>query len=81
MASTSTLDTVVKAKHPSLVGLKGIIVQETEGTFRIVTAKNRVKGEAELLTGQQSQRNPSDLWSCPVQSYPSGTSTLACRCR
>lgn len=37
---------VVKAKHPSLVGLAGIVVQETAGTFRIVTSKNEIKGQA-----------------------------------
>lgn len=35
---------VIKAKHPSLVGLCGIVAQETEGTFRIVTPWNLVKG-------------------------------------
>ncbi|KAK9895514.1 RNase P subunit p29-like protein [Cystobasidium minutum MCA 4210] len=34
---------VVKAKHPSLVGLTGIVAQETEGTLRIVTPRNLVK--------------------------------------
>jgi len=34
---------VKRAKHPSLVGLAGIVVQETENTFRIVTAKNAIK--------------------------------------
>lgn len=34
---------IVKAKHPSLVGLAGIVVQETAGTFRIVTSKNDIK--------------------------------------
>ena len=37
---------VVEAKHPSLVGLAGIVVQETAGTFRIVTSKNEIKGQA-----------------------------------
>lgn len=37
--------TVIKAKHPSLIGLAGIVAQETEGTFRIVTANNVVKGK------------------------------------
>ncbi|CAD6581224.1 MAG: hypothetical protein CYPHOPRED_001520 [Cyphobasidiales sp. Tagirdzhanova-0007] len=34
---------VTKARHPSLVGVGGIVVQETEGTFRIVTDKNDIK--------------------------------------
>ena len=36
--------TVKRAKNPSLVGLKGIVLQETQGTFKIVTPKSLVKG-------------------------------------
>ncbi|GAA5828174.1 hypothetical protein JCM5353_007819 [Sporobolomyces roseus] len=34
---------VKRAKNPSLVGLKGIVLQETQGTFKIVTPKSQVK--------------------------------------
>ncbi|GAA5895395.1 RNase P/RNase MRP complex subunit [Sporobolomyces salmoneus] len=34
---------VKRAKNPSLVGLQGIVLQETQGTFKIVTPKSQVK--------------------------------------
>ncbi|GAA6015858.1 hypothetical protein JCM10207_008820 [Rhodosporidiobolus poonsookiae] len=34
---------VKRAKNPSLVGLKGIVLQETQGTFKIVTPKSDIK--------------------------------------
>lgn len=36
---------VVKAKNPALIGLCGIVAQETEGTFRLVTVKDDVKSK------------------------------------
>ncbi|GAA5843981.1 hypothetical protein JCM11251_005931 [Rhodosporidiobolus azoricus] len=34
---------VKRAKNPSLAGLKGIVLQETQGTFKIVTPRSDVK--------------------------------------
>lgn len=38
-------DTVRRSKNASLVGASGIVVQETENTFKVVTQKNKLKGE------------------------------------
>jgi ribonuclease P protein subunit POP4 len=35
--------TIVKSKCPSYVGLQGIVVQETENAFRIVTKDDKLK--------------------------------------
>ncbi|GAA5927125.1 RNase P/RNase MRP complex subunit [Sporobolomyces koalae] len=35
--------TVKRAKNPSLVGIEGIVLQETQGTFKLVTAKSQIK--------------------------------------
>ncbi|GAA6023173.1 hypothetical protein JCM11491_003287 [Sporobolomyces phaffii] len=35
---------VRRAKNPSLVGLEGIVLQETQGTFKVVTPKSQIKG-------------------------------------
>ncbi|BGP25853.1 ribonuclease P protein subunit POP4 [Rhodotorula toruloides] len=32
-----------RAKNPSLVGIKGIVLQETQGTFKIVTPESQIK--------------------------------------
>ncbi|GAA5870762.1 hypothetical protein JCM8547_001702 [Rhodosporidiobolus lusitaniae] len=34
---------IKRAKNPSLVGLSGIVLQETQGTFKIVTPKSSIK--------------------------------------
>ncbi|GAA5877485.1 hypothetical protein JCM1840_003865 [Sporobolomyces johnsonii] len=34
---------VKRAKNPSLVGLNGIVLQETQGTFKLVTPKSQIK--------------------------------------
>ncbi|CDR39458.1 RHTO0S04e05336g1_1 [Rhodotorula toruloides] len=34
---------VKRAKNPSLVGIKGIVLQETQGTFKVVTPKSQIK--------------------------------------
>ncbi|GAA5950508.1 hypothetical protein JCM21900_004834 [Sporobolomyces salmonicolor] len=34
---------VKRAKNPSLVGLKGIVLQETQGTFKLVTPASQIK--------------------------------------
>lgn len=39
------VDPVKRARNPDLVGITGIVVQETENVFRVCTAKNLVKGE------------------------------------
>ncbi|POY72162.1 hypothetical protein BMF94_4799 [Rhodotorula taiwanensis] len=41
---------VKRAKNPSLVGLEGIVLQETQGTFKLVTPKSRVKVVPKLGT-------------------------------
>ena len=38
-------DTVRRSKNASLVGVSGIVVQETENTFKVVTRKDKLKGE------------------------------------
>lgn len=38
-------DAVRRSKNASLVGASGIVVQETENTFKVVTQKNKLKGE------------------------------------
>ena len=35
---------VRRSKNASLVGVSGIVVQETENTFKVVTRKNKPKG-------------------------------------
>lgn len=37
---------VAKAKNQSLVDLHGIVIEETEGTFRVITPLSAVKGQA-----------------------------------
>ncbi|GAA5836767.1 hypothetical protein JCM3766R1_006258 [Sporobolomyces carnicolor] len=34
---------VKRAKNPALVGLSGIVLQETQGTFKVVTPKSQIK--------------------------------------
>ncbi|GAA5883131.1 hypothetical protein JCM3774_005328 [Rhodotorula dairenensis] len=34
---------VKRAKNPSLVGLSGVVLQETQGTFKVVTPKSQIK--------------------------------------
>jgi ribonuclease P protein subunit POP4 len=36
--------TVRRSKNAALVGASGIVVQETENTFKVVTRKNKLKG-------------------------------------
>src|SRR5258707_10086710 len=38
------VDTVRKSKNAALVGVSGIVVQETENTFKVVTRKDKLKG-------------------------------------
>lgn len=35
---------VYKAKNPSLVGISGIVIHETENAFKVVTRQDKVKG-------------------------------------
>ncbi len=37
-------DTVRRSKNAALVGASGIVVQETENTFKVVTRKDKLKG-------------------------------------
>ena len=37
-------DIVRRSKNAALVGSSGIVVQETENTFKVVTRKNKSKG-------------------------------------
>ena len=37
-------DIVRRSKNAALVGVSGIVVQETENTFKVVTRKNKPKG-------------------------------------
>ena len=41
---SNTLLTVVRSKNPCLIGLSGIVIHETENTFRVVTKDDEVKG-------------------------------------
>jgi len=40
---------VKRAKNPSLVGLRGLVLQETHGTFKLVTPSSQVKGALNFL--------------------------------
>lgn len=42
---TKTPLVVRNAKNASLVGVGGIVIQETENTFKVVTPKNQLKGK------------------------------------
>lgn len=42
-------DTARRSKNASLVGVSGIVVQETENTFKVVTRKDKLKGECPLF--------------------------------
>lgn len=44
-----TLAIVCKSKNPSLVGCGGIVILETENTFKVITEKNELKGLGSLL--------------------------------
>lgn len=65
---------VIKAKHPALLGLSGIVAQETEGTFRIVTPRNLVKGESNDYMTVQDTR-PTDTF--PLSVVPKSNVTFA----
>lgn len=41
---------VSRASNPALVGLEGLTVQETEGTFVIVNRKNQIKSELHVMS-------------------------------
>lgn len=54
---------VKRSKNRSLVGLEGIVVQETAETFKVVTCANIIKGECKPFASRQmltSSRNGSD---------------------
>jgi ribonuclease P/MRP subunit p29-like protein len=57
------VDTVRKSKNAALVGASGIVVQETENTFKVVTRKDKLKGACVRVS-------PSPLLS-PVSCLPS----------
>lgn len=41
---------VKRAKNPSLVGLRGLVLQETHGTFKLVTPDSKVKGALDSIS-------------------------------
>jgi hypothetical protein len=41
---------VQQSKNPSLVGCSGIVIHETENTFKIVTEKNSLKGSYSAMS-------------------------------
>ena len=43
-ATATMLKIVRRSKNAALVGASGIVVQETENTFKVVTRKNKSKG-------------------------------------
>jgi RNase P/RNase MRP subunit p29 len=43
---TTMMKIVRRSKNAALVGVSGIVVQETENTFKVVTRKNKSKGAA-----------------------------------
>lgn len=55
--------TVKRAKNPALFGLQGIVLQETQGTFKIVTPKSKVKGA--LIALQHDPHKPRMTYSTP----------------
>lgn len=40
---------MTQSRNTSLVGCKGIIIHETENTFKVVTAKNALKGQCFII--------------------------------
>ncbi|KAI9018287.1 RNase P/MRP, p29 subunit [Hyaloraphidium curvatum] len=84
--------TVVKATAPSLVGLSGIVIKETENTFQIVTRHNRLKvvpkanavfrctlpmpPHEAVLYGNQLQSRPAERSSRKAKYAKKGTVDL-----
>ena len=50
-------DTVRRSKNAALIGASGIVVQETENTFKVVTRKDKLKG-AHVLSVYVHLLNP-----------------------
>jgi ribonuclease P protein subunit POP4 len=50
--------TVRRSKNAALVGASGIVVQETENTFKVVTRKNKLKGATSFLDTLHDGANP-----------------------
>jgi RNase P/RNase MRP subunit p29 len=44
VATATMFEIVRRSKNAALVGASGIVVQETENTFKVVTRKNKSKG-------------------------------------
>lgn len=57
---------VKRAKNPSLVNLTGLVLQETQGTFKIVTTKSRIKGTSQLQPLLSSCPQTDFVWLRPV---------------
>ena len=49
-------NTVRRSKNASIVGVSGIVVQETENTFKVVTRKDKLKGARLSLLFNESFR-------------------------
>ena len=45
LSLTHALDAVDKSKCPSYVGVRGIVLQETQNTFKLITSSDRLKSE------------------------------------
>ncbi|GAA5991481.1 hypothetical protein JCM11641_002054 [Rhodosporidiobolus odoratus] len=69
---TGCLLTVKRAKNPSLVGLQGIVLQETQGTFKIVTTKSQVK-----VLAKQGSIFSFTLPLLPTPSSPASPSSIS----
>ena len=53
------MNIVRRSKNPTLVGASGIVVQETENTFKVVTRKDKLKGAAFVDDYQPISSKPS----------------------
>ena len=53
---------VLRSRNAALVGASGIVVQETENTFKIVTRKDKLKGALRCVGRIKLTRGESDFF-------------------
>ncbi|KAF8645581.1 hypothetical protein AX16_007725 [Volvariella volvacea WC 439] len=78
--------TVRKSKNPSLIGLSGIVIHETENTFKVITEKNKVKVlpkentifafAVPLYSTLPKEFNPNAPYAIPLPHIPTPTPEL-----
>lgn len=70
---------VKRAKNPSLAGMKGIVLQETQGTFKVVTSKSQIKGASPAPLVLPLSLLTIPLQSCQSKALSSRSSSLSLR--